>query len=529
MRSGVSIRQVPDGGRRAVFPAALHSGPASTKVMTTSGDIARYIGARTSGAALEGGGSSISSVTHDSRRVVPGGMFVAIAGAHTDGYAFVGEATRRGASIIVSERSRPEGFSGVWMEVDDARVALARASSLINGRPSTQLRLAGITGTNGKTTTSHLVASIFSAAGELPVLMGTIAHRIGDEEEKAEHTTPEAPDIQDFLRRAVDRGAHYAIMEVSSHAIAQHRVLDLDFDVAAFTNLTQDHLDYHGTIEAYFAAKRELFVGGLGRKPRRSVINLDDPRGSELAGIGGDSTITYALDAPASVSTAAREFGLEGLRFTAETPKGEIEIESTLVGRAHAYNILCAIGVGLALDFEPAAIAGGIAACHGVAGRFERVSNREDDLTVVVDYAHTPDALLNVLRTVRESMAGRAGQVITVMGCGGDRDRTKRPLMGEAAARFSDRVIATSDNPRSEDPASILAEIKPGLDKVGGSYEMLVDRREAIFRAIGSASPGDVVVVAGKGHEDYQVLATGRIHFDDREVAREALASRRSG
>jgi len=496
--------------------------------MVTLGEIASGIKARAHGAGLEAAARArATAVTHDSRRVVPGGMFVAITGAHTDGHRFVGDATRRGATAIISEGPPPEGFPGVWLEVGDARTALAEAAALVSGHPSRRLKLAGVTGTNGKTTTAHLVAAIFAAAGEVPAMMGTISYRIGGDEVTAEHTTPEAPEIQDFLRRAVEAGARYAVMEVSSHAVDLRRVWGLEFAVAAFTNLTQDHLDYHRTMGEYFAVKRRLFDGGLGSRPGRAVINLDDPRGAELREVAGASALTYALEAPADVTTGARDFGLDGLRFTAATPRGEVEVISPLVGRAHAYNILCAIGVGLALGFDPEAVGRGIAACRGVAGRFERVSAETDDVTVIVDYAHTPDALANVLRTVRDAAAGRGGRVITVMGCGGDRDRAKRPLMGEAAARLSDLVVATSDNPRGEDPAAILAEIQVGLDRVGKDYELIVDRRAAIFRAVGGAAPGDIVLVAGKGHEDYQVLAGGKSHFDDREVARAALAGRR--
>jgi UDP-N-acetylmuramoyl-L-alanyl-D-glutamate--2,6-diaminopimelate ligase len=494
----------------------------------TLGDIADLLKARVSGHRLGAAiRASSSAVTHDSRRVVSGGIFVAIEGAHTDGNRFVGDATKRGAIAIISEKPCPDGFSEMWLQVADARAALAQTAALVHGYPSRRLKLAGVTGTNGKTTVAHLVAAILQAAGEVPAMMGTISYRLGAEEVTAEHTTPEASEIQDFLRRAVEAGAHYAVMEVSSHAIDLRRVEGLEFAAAAFTNLTQDHLDYHRTMEEYFTVKRRLFDGGIGARPARSVINLDDPRGAELRALGGAGALTYALEAAADITTGAREFGLEGLSFTARTPRGEIEIASPLVGRAHAYNILCAIGIGLALGFAPEVIARGIAECRCVAGRFERVSAAEDDITVVVDYAHTPDALVNVLRTVRDATGTGGGQVVTVMGCGGDRDRTKRPLMGEAAAQLSDRVIATSDNPRSEDPAAILADIEAGLKKAGAPYELLADRRAAIFRAVAEAAPGAVVLIAGKGHEDYQILASGKIHFDDREVAREALAVRR--
>ncbi|MFN7946658.1 MAG: UDP-N-acetylmuramoyl-L-alanyl-D-glutamate--2,6-diaminopimelate ligase [Blastocatellia bacterium] len=500
--------------------------------MVTLDEIAAAISAHASGAGTEAVVQAAgSAVTHDSRRVVPGGIFVAITGAHTDGNNFVQEAMKRGALAVISEKARPADFEGVWLQVADARAALAQAAAAVHGHPSHKLKLVGITGTNGKTTTAHLVESIFRAAGEVPAMMGTISYRIGNEQVNAEFTTPEASEIQDFLRRAVDAGSRYAVMEVSSHAIDLRRVEGLRFEVAAFTNLTQDHLDYHRTMDEYFAVKRRLFEGRIGssvEQPAHSVINLDDPRGAELKALGGAATLTYALDAEADITTEARNFGLTGLHFTARTPPGELEINSSLVGRPHAYNCLCAAGIGLALGFDREVIARGIAECRLVSGRFERASGAEDDITVIVDYAHTPDALVNVLRTVRDALRGQGGRVITVFGCGGDRDKTKRPLMGEAAAQLSDYVIATSDNPRSEDPEAILRDIEPGLKSTSTPFEMITDRRAAIFRAITQAAPGDVVMIAGKGHETYQILATGKIHFDDREVAREALTARKS-
>ena len=498
--------------------------------MMTLGEMASELGARASGEGLARAVcAGRSAVTHDSRRVVPGGIFVAIQGARTDGNRFVGDAAKRGAIAILSEQDRPAEFAGVWLQVADARTALARAAALVQGHPSRRLNVVGITGTNGKTTTAHLVAAIFRAAGETPAMMGTISYRLGDEVVDAEHTTPEASEIQDFFRRAVEAGARAAVMEVSSHALDLRRVDGVEFAVAAFTNLTQDHLDYHASMEEYFAAKRRLFDGRIGARPRHSVINIDDPRGAELLALGGEAALSYGLSAPAKITTADAEGGFDGLKFTARTPAGEIDIRSSLVGRPHIYNILCAVGIGVALDYPRAVIARGISECGTVAGRFERVNSNADDVTVIVDYAHTPDALASVLATMREVMRGGARKLITVMGCGGDRDKTKRPLMGEAAGRLSDWVIATSDNPRSEDPNTILTNVEVGLLRAGGKYELIADRRSAIFRAITQAAPGDAVLIAGKGHETYQILADGRIHFDDREVAREALAARLAG
>jgi UDP-N-acetylmuramyl-tripeptide synthetase len=486
-------------------------------------DIARDLNAQPSGDGLQAQVAPAAAiVTHDSRRVVPGGIFVAIKGATTDGNDFVNQATQRGALAILSENPRPETYSGVWFQVADARASLARTAALVYGHPSRSLKLVGITGTNGKTTTAHLCESIFRAAGAVPAMMGTIAHRIGEHEEVAAHTTPEASEIQAFLHRAVAAGVPYAVMEVSSIALDLHRADCLDFAVAAFTNLTQDHLDYHGTMEAYAAAKRKLFE----MTNNYAVINMDDEFGASLPPATRAQVLSYAIDKSAAITPDQADFGVAGLSFTARTPVGDIEIRSPLVGRPHAYNILCAVGIGIALGLRAETIARGINASHGAAGRFERASDASDDITVVVDYAHTPDALVNVLQIAREAANTSGGRVITVFGCGGDRDKTKRPVMGEAAAKLSDVVIATSDNPRSEDPAAILADIEVGLQRAGGNYELIVDRRAAIFQAVTEAEPHDVVVIAGKGHEDYQILASGKIHFDDREVAREALQER---
>jgi len=501
-------------------------------------DIANYLNAQISGGdpdALVHPASSV--VTNDSRRVLPGGIFVAIRGARFDGNRFVNEATKRGAAAILSEQPRPADFSPrgqvAWLQVANARVALAKAAAAAHGHPSRRLELVGVTGTNGKTTTSYLIESIFNEVLKgkeaKTALMGTIEYRIADQQSDASLTTPEAPEIQDFLRRAVEAGVTHAVMEVSSIALDMHRVDGLEFAAAAFTNLTQDHLDYHKSIDSYFAAKRKLFGACLGKPPRHAIINLDDPRGEELASLPLPNVLTYGFAEGAEVSPEALEFGLDGLHFTARTPAGEIEIASPLVGRPNAYNMLCAIGVGVALGFDLGELSRGIGKCPGVPGRFERVNGASAAPTVIVDYAHTPDALSSVLKTLREmqlSRKGKIGRVITVMGCGGDRDRSKRPLMGEEAARLSDLVIATSDNPRSEDPLLILNDIRVGLDRAGKPYELIVDRREAIFRAITKANRCDLVLIAGKGHETYQIIGAGKNHFDDREVAREALRRR---
>lgn len=466
-------------------------------------------------------------VTHDSRACAQGTVFVAIRGEKLDAHRFIPQAIKDGAIAIISERDPEVSESAfAWIKVSDARVALARAAAAVHGHPSRKLKLVGITGTNGKTTTAHLIDSIIRASEGISTMFGTISHSIGEDSVTAKNTTPEAADIQRMLARAVSVGCRSAVMEVSSHSIEFHRVDGLDFDVAVFTNLTRDHLDYHQTMENYFAAKRRLFDGSLST-PRSSVINIDDEYGRRLLDDAKGEIITYGFAANAQVRTDEFKLSAQGTRFIGTTPKWPVEIRSSLVGRPHVYNQLAAIATGMALGFDPDHIARGIAQCSGVAGRFEQVtieSEHQPDFAVIVDYAHTDDALKKVLQTARE-VAGD-GRVITVFGCGGDRDRTKRAPMGEIAARLSDVSIATSDNPRTEDPQAILDDVEVGLKRAGRPYLMIIDRREAIFRAIEEAREGDIVVIAGKGHETYQILGERTIHFDDREVAGEALIKR---
>jgi UDP-N-acetylmuramoyl-L-alanyl-D-glutamate--2,6-diaminopimelate ligase len=461
-------------------------------------------------------------VTHDSRACREGSIFVAIRGEKFDAHKFIPQVVEKGAVAIISERPSGEFSAPAWIEVNDARRSLALASAAVYCHPSRRLKLVGVTGTNGKTTTAYLVDSIIRAREGTSAMMGTISYRIGDETLTASHTTPEAADIQRMLARAVDAGCRSAVMEVSSHAIELHRADGLEFAAAVFTNLTRDHLDYHKTMGSYFNAKKRLFDGSLGCAPRVSVINIDDEYGRKLASEIEGEKLTYGLSENADVRTSQFNQSARGLTFTATTPAGRIEILAQLVGRPHIYNSLAALATGLALGFGLEAIARGISECSGVAGRFEQIRVEPDPgFLVVVDYAHTDDALRNVLQTARE-VAG-AGRVITVFGCGGDRDKTKRAPMGEIAATLSDVAIVTSDNPRTEDPEAIIADIEVGLKKTGKDYIRLADRREAIFRAIEEARRGDIVVIAGKGHETYQTIGSETIHFDDREVAREAM------
>jgi UDP-N-acetylmuramoyl-L-alanyl-D-glutamate--2,6-diaminopimelate ligase len=488
----------------------------------TIAELAREIGARAAAGNLD---AEAVDVTHDSRACSAGSVFVAIRGEKHDAHNFIPQAVERGAVAVISERPQGESVAAAWIEVASARSALALAASAIHNHPSRRLKLVGVTGTNGKTTTAHLIDSIIRASEGISAMLGTISYRIGDREFAARHTTPESADIQRLLAQAVEAGCRSAVMEVSSHAIDLHRADGLDLAAAVFTNLTRDHLDYHHSMESYFEAKKKLFDGGIGTMPKAAVLNIDDPYGRRLAADSKTRAITYGFDKSADVRTDDFEQTPRGLRFEAATPAGRVEVNALLVGRPHVYNSLAALAAGLALGFDLKAAALGIASCQGVAGRFEQVrveGASEPGFMVVVDYAHTDDALKNVLQTARE-VAGR-GRVITVFGCGGDRDKTKRAPMGEIAARMSDLAIVTSDNPRTEDPEAIIADIEEGLRRTGKNFVKLTDRREAIFHAVEEAKEGDVVVIAGKGHETYQIIGSEIIHFDDREVAREAIS-----
>jgi UDP-N-acetylmuramoyl-L-alanyl-D-glutamate--2,6-diaminopimelate ligase len=477
-------------------------------------------------AKLSGDENAIATdISHDSRRVGPGGLFVAVQGALFDAHKFIPQVIAQGALGVMSESSRPENFVGAWLQVENIRRAMALAAAEIHHHPSRELQLVGITGTNGKTTTAYLIASIPEAAGEPVAMTGTVEYRIGEERRKAERTTPEATDMQRLLRQAVDDGCRTAVMEASSQAMDFHRCDGLEFAVAVFSNLTRDHLDYHVTMENYWYAKQRLFDGRLGSRPRTSVINVDDPYGVELAEKlerEGLKVVRYALKANAEVVARNPEFSLDGMRFQLHTPAGDRDFRSPLVGPPHIYNTLAAVASGLALGYDLDTITNALATCSGAPGRFERVAHA-GDFAVVVDYAHSDDALLNVLRTAREVTEGR---IITVFGCGGDRDGSKRAPMGEAAGSLSDVVILTSDNPRTEDPERILADAELGIQKTGKPYRKIADRREAIYQAVSQARSKDLVLIAGKGHEDYQIIGRETFHFDDKEVAREALEKR---
>jgi UDP-N-acetylmuramoyl-L-alanyl-D-glutamate--2,6-diaminopimelate ligase len=470
---------------------------------------------------------SVTGIAYDSRRVKPGHVFVALKGQHADGTAFARQALERGAIAVVSEEPVLEHVRAPWTVVHDARRALALLAAEFYGNPSGSLQVVGITGTNGKTTTAYLVAAIFEAAGIRCGVLGTVGYRIGLEMREATHTTPEAPEVQSLLREMVDRGCGACAMEVSSHALSLSRVDGMTFAAGVFTNLTRDHLDFHADMEHYFQAKRRLFE--MLPRTAPSLINLDDPRAAALMEIAG-RPVTYAVNRQADISPGPLSFSLQGLQFDLRTPRGTLHITSSLVGRPNVYNILAAVSTATALGISFDAIERGIASLSGVPGRFQVVSGGKDDVTVVVDYAHTDDALRNLLETARPLAAGR---LITVFGCGGDRDRTKRPLMGAVAGRLSDLIVITSDNPRGEDPLKIIEEIQRGITadtRRDTAQRMLtyVDRRDAIGKAIELARPGDVVLIAGKGHEKYQIVGGEVRPFDDVAVAREALSRKRS-
>jgi UDP-N-acetylmuramoyl-L-alanyl-D-glutamate--2,6-diaminopimelate ligase len=430
------------------------------------------------------------------------------------------DAARKKGAVAVCSEAAPRG-EGTWVRVRDAREALALVSAANLGDPAQSLELVGVTGTNGKTTTAYLVDSALRAAGETVGLVGTVEYRVGSRVAEAVRTTPESSDLQALLREMVDGGCRRAVLEVSSHSLALKRVYGIPFKVAVFTNLTRDHLDFHGDMDAYFAAKRLLF-DTLLRPDGHAIVNLDDDRAAELARVSRGKVWSYSLESPrADLLAEDLRLSMSGTRFRARTPLGPLEIETALVGAFNVQNALAALGAGLALGLPQDAVQRGIAALKGVPGRMERVAAGQD-FTVLVDYAHTDDALRNLLETVR-SLAPR--RVITVFGCGGDRDRTKRPLMGAVAARLSDVVILTSDNPRSEPPEAILEEIQRGMPQArGAEVQVIPDRRDAIARALEMGREGVVVVIAGKGHEPYQVLRDRTVPFDDRQVARDVLA-----
>jgi UDP-N-acetylmuramoyl-L-alanyl-D-glutamate--2,6-diaminopimelate ligase len=461
----------------------------------------------------------VAGLAYDSRKVEKGWLFFAFPGKHVDGGAFARQAVERGALAVVSESPRPADFCGSWLQVGHGRYALALAARNFFGGPDERLGITGITGTNGKTTTTYIVDSILRLAGNTTGLLGTIEYRMAGRAVPAVNTTPESLDLFRFFADLEKAGGNYATMEVSSHALALGRVYGIRFHTAVFTNLTRDHLDFHHTMGEYFAAKRLLFEGTGAAAPPFAVVNRDDSYGRMLEVASDAETVTYGIEEGAAVRASNIHSGFGGLRFDITTAKETYPIVSPLSGRMNVYNILAAWCAARSYGFDTETLARGIAACAAVPGRFERVDEGQPFL-VVVDYAHTDDALRNVLAVARDLKPKR---IITLFGCGGDRDRTKRPLMGEAAAELSDFVVLTSDNPRSEDPLAIINDALVGLGRKDTPHVEEPDREKAIRIALTEAQPGDIVVLAGKGHETYQVLKDRTIALDDRELARKIL------
>jgi len=460
----------------------------------------------------------IAGIAYNSKAVKTGFLFAALRGAAQNGMDFVAEAEANGAAAVLSAWPKPTASDAVWVQVADAREALALAAANFYGHPSAGMKVVGVTGTKGKTTTTYLLEEILRAAGAAPGVVGTIEYRRPGWKVPAPRTTPEAPDLQALLRDMRDAGVTHCVMEVSSHALEQKRVWGVSYDVAVFTNLSGEHLDYHPSMEAYFEAKKKLF--SLNHKQRAAVVNLDDPWGQKLVAELPMKTVTFGLEPAAIVRALKPVLTADGIEAQVSYPGGTMRLQSSLVGRHNLSNVLAAAAAALALNVAPADIVKGVAALRGVPGRFERVPNGRG-LQIVVDYAHTDNALENVLMTARELKPRR---LVVVFGAGGDRDRDKRERMGRVAARLADWTILTSDNPRSEDPMAIIEAIAGGFAKESvRTYEIEPDRRKAIARALATANKGDVVLIAGKGHEDYQIFKDGKIHFSDFEVVEETL------
>jgi UDP-N-acetylmuramoyl-L-alanyl-D-glutamate--2,6-diaminopimelate ligase len=481
------------------------------------------------GRLLQGDANTeITRVIYDSRRAEPGALFVAVPGFKADGHAFVADAIARGAACVAVEQpvEAPPGVA--VLQVPSSREALAALSARLYRWPSRKLRVIGVTGTNGKTTTTHLIRHILQEQGHKVGLLGTVHNFVGDHELPASLTTPQASDLQELLHRMVEAGCSHVVMEVSSEGLDMHRVDAVEFDIGVFTNLTQDHLNYHGTIEKYREAKIQLFrkLGRGGAKhPKAAVLNADDPSGSLFEAACMVPVWHYGLTPQAQVSASEPDCYPKGTRVAMHTPAGDINLSLQLAGRFNVYNTLAAACVGLVEGVDLPVIGRALEKAVGVTGRMEAVDAGQS-YGVFVDYAHSPDGLANVLRTA-QGFARR--RLIAVFGCGGDRDRSKRSQMGRIAAELADYTIITSDNPRSEDPEQIVRDIEQGVAEVlkpGHFYEIIVDRATAIGRAVALAEPGDVVIIAGKGHETYQIFKDRTIDFDDRAVARRFIEGR---
>lgn len=477
---------------------------------------------------------SVEGITYDSRQVKPGYIFVAISGYIEDGNSYIPQALEAGASVIVSSKrierlARPSrwGGSATQIVVENPRKALAKLATIFYDYPSDKVDIIGITGTNGKTTVSYLTEAIFKENGAKVGVLGTIAYRLGEKIFPAPITTPQSSDLQQMLRKLVDEEFTTVVMEVSSHALSLERVEGCEFDSAIFTNLSREHLDFHKSMEEYLIAKIKLFstLGKDARKEREklAVLNLDDPSAEKIIQSTGAKIITYGIERKADVVAKSIKLNLDKTNFTLFSPSGEVKISFPLIGKYNVYNALAAIAVALGQGIDLGIIKRGLERVSYIPGRFEKIDCGQL-FAVIVDYAHTDEALRKLLGVCRELKPRR---IITVFGCGGDRDRGKRPLMGEVAIELSDYVIVTSDNPRSEDPERIALDIEVGIKRKGkNNYQTIIDRFQAIEKALFMAEKGDLVVLAGKGHEQYQIFKDRSVPFDDREVARKILSEK---
>ncbi|MCK4259014.1 MAG: UDP-N-acetylmuramoyl-L-alanyl-D-glutamate--2,6-diaminopimelate ligase [Halanaerobiales bacterium] len=461
----------------------------------------------------------ITGITYDSRQVKPGFIFVSIRGFQLDGHDYIDQAIKNGAQVIVIEKDVPYNLNITYIKVENSREALGKLSEAFYDFSWRKLNLIGVTGTNGKTTTTYMIESILRGVQLKTGVIGTIQNKIDDEIVSTQRTTPESSDLHQLFNRMVLNCVNHTVMEVSSHALELKRVMDLSFKVGVFTNISQDHLDFHDTLENYKIAKGKLFknlsIDGVG------VVNLDDLAGDYMIEQCTGKVLTYGIHREADIKALEIEINVNGVSYLLETPIGKIRMNLKFTGYFNVYNSLAAIGVGLALQIPLEVIKEGLESLSGVAGRFEQVDAGQK-FGVIVDFAHSPDGMENVLKTVQEFENGRK---IVVFGCGGDRDRTKRPIMGKIAAKYSDLIIVTSDNSRTEDPLQILKDVEEGFKEFEGpvEYHLIAERRVAIFHAVREAEPGDLVIILGKGHETYQICNGYTIPFDDREVVKEAI------
>ena len=473
--------------------------------------------------------AEVCHITADSRTVQEGSLFICLVGATVDGHSFVEKAVQDGAVAVVVSKpvTVPDHVAVIYVE--DTRQALQAAVPFFYDYPASKMRMIGVTGTNGKTTTTHIIAHLLRSQGYTVGVIGTVHILIDDQSYPIHNTTPDVADLQQILQQMVDAGVTHCIMEVSSHALALGRTAGVEYDTAVFTNLTQDHLDFHKTFDNYLAAKAKLFkqvsASYQVKEGKGAVINMDDAYGQSIVDVTTSPMITYSTEGKGSMNASDLTVTAKSSQFTLNYDGKSYPISTKIAGMFNVYNTLAAVGATLYEGLSMEEIVKGLATFTAVPGRFELIEEGQD-FAVVVDYAHTPDGLENILQTAKRIVENR---ILVVFGCGGDRDATKRPIMGRIAAQFGDRVFVTSDNPRTEDPVQIVKDVEVGVKegfRDGVTYEVIVDRREAIHKAIAEATTGDVVIIAGKGHEDYQILKDETIHFDDREVAREALKER---